>query len=132
MTPTNSPAELLQRACITRENAYAPYSGFKVGAALQTESGEVYVGCNVESSVFGLTQCAERAAVTALIAGGHISFTAIAVVTNTGDFPCGPCRQFLAEFNLDAEVFVAQDADLKSYQSTTIRHLLPEPFRLNP
>lgn len=132
MTTTLSPLELLQRARDVREHAYAPHSGFKVGAALQTETGDVYIGCNVESSVYGLTQCAERAAITAMIAGGHTSFTSIAVITETGDYPCGSCRQFLAEFNLDAQVFVAQHADLASFESTTIRQLLPEPFRLDP
>ncbi|MFL2870968.1 MAG: cytidine deaminase [Pirellulaceae bacterium] len=131
MNPTVSPSELLQRAHDVRENAYAPYSGFKVGAAVRSENGDIYVGCNVESSVLGLTQCAERAAITALIASGLTTFTAIAVVTNTGDFPCGSCRQFLAEFNLDAQVHVASDEELTSFQSTTVRQLLPEPFHLN-
>ncbi len=96
---------LIQHARETREHAYAPYSGFAVGAALLTKSGRIFCGCNVENLSFGLTICAERNAVAAAIAAGEREFTAIAVVADskTPVTPCGACRQVLAEFgeNLD-------------------------------
>src|SRR4249919_1833259 len=91
---------LARQAWAAREHAYAPYSQFAVGAALLSESGEVYTGCNVENVSFGLTICAERSAVTAAIQAGCRKFVGIAIVADTVTpvVPCGACRQFLAEF----------------------------------
>lgn len=91
---------LFQKAWAAQDQAYAPYSGFRVGAALLTESGEVYCGCNVENASYGLTICAERNAVSAAIQGGCRKFLGIAIATDTEKAvaPCGGCLQFLAEF----------------------------------
>src|SRR5438034_1640045 len=100
--------ELLQeRAWAARKRAYAPYSQFLVGAALLTRSGEIFTGCNVENVSFGLTLCAERAAVAAAIQAGHRDFVGIAVAADTAVpvIPCGACRQFLAEFSTDLAIY---------------------------
>jgi len=91
---------LTESALAARERAYAPYSKFAVGAALQTKSGRVFCGCNVENLSFGLTICAERAAVFAAVAAGEREFEAIAIVADSIQpvTPCGACRQVLAEF----------------------------------
>lgn len=92
--------QLLTIAREVREKAYAPYSGFKVGAAILTTDGEVYSGCNVENISFGLTICAERAAIFAAVAAGRSSFSEIVIVADSKEpvSPCGACRQVLAEF----------------------------------
>ena len=100
--------ELVLAAKRVRENAYAPYSGFKVGAALLTKTGKVFRGCNVENASFGLTVCAERHAIANAIAHGEQDFLAIAIVTQ-GErpaSPCGACRQVIAEFSTDLTVIV--------------------------
>jgi cytidine deaminase len=101
-TATSQPdlGELIKSACQARESAYAPFSGFRVGAALLSRSGRVFVGCNVENISFGLTICAERAAVCAAIAAGERDFVSLAVVADSSPpvIPCGACRQVLAEF----------------------------------
>ena len=100
---------LIDTASKARARAYAPYSKFAVGAALLTKSGKTFTGCNVENVSLGLTICAERAAVAAAIADGEKEFVAIAVVTDFREpvFPCGACRQVLAEFNPDLEIVTA-------------------------
>lgn len=97
---------LVDAASKARDRAYAPYSKFAVGAALLTRSGKIFTGCNVENVSLGLTICAERAAVATAIADGEREFVAIAVVTDFHEpvFPCGACRQVLAEFNPDLEI----------------------------
>jgi len=111
------------------QRAYAPYSGFCVGAALQTSSGRVFTGCNVENASYGLTICAERVAVGRAVAEGERNFDAIAIVSRGGVMPCGACRQVLAEFNPDLRVIVA---DLGGSQGHTrefrLSELLPEAF----
>src|SRR5262245_22417068 len=91
--------QLIQAALNSQKRAYCPYSNFPVGAAIQTASGKVYEGVNVENASFGLTLCAERVAASAAVAAGDREFVAIAIASRGGATPCGACRQFLAEFN---------------------------------
>ncbi len=112
----------------TRRLAYAPYSGYQVGAALVGVSGMVYSGCNVENASIGLTICAERAAVVKAISEGESGFQAIVIVTQDGATPCGACRQVLAEFNPDMEVYTAMPDG--HYARTTVKQLLPYSFTL--
>ena len=119
---------LIEEATVARENASAPFSKFKVGAALRTADGKVYHGCNVENCTYGLTVCAERVALLSAIAAGERKFTAIAVVTQSDQpgTPCGPCRQLLWEYCGDIDVTLAnlkgQRVDYK------LSALLPHPF----
>ncbi len=121
-------SELIIEAAQVREYAYAPYSKYKVGAALLGVSGRVYTGCNVENGVYPLGICAERAAVAKAVSEGERQFEAIAVVTEDGGTPCGACRQVLSEFGLDIRVIVASTAG--NIRIFTVRELLPEAFTL--
>jgi cytidine deaminase len=117
---------LITLAKEARDQAYAPYSGFAVGAALRTVSGHVYTGCNVENASYGLTICAERVAVGKAVAEGDRHFETLAVVSETMASPCGACRQVLAEFGLDTRVVIA---DLEHGREVyTVRDLLPSAF----
>ena len=119
---------LLEQARAARERAYAPYSGFRVGAALLGASGRVYLGCNVENASYGLTLCAGRSAVTAAVAAGETRFQAVAIATEGREpvAPCGACRQVLAEFEPEMEVW----SECGGVQvEWTLDQLLPEPFR---
>jgi len=120
------PDQLVQVAREARDRAYAPYSRYRVGAALLTRDGIVVSGCNVENASFGLTCCAERAAVFAAVATGHRKFTALAVVTDDAAAPCGACRQVLREFAPDLAVHVASVDG--SYRTRRLGDLLPESF----
>jgi len=109
--------------------AYAPFSGFRVGAALLTKSGKVYTGVNVENSSYGATICAERTAFVKAISEGEREFEAIAVVSSEGEaLPCGICRQFMFEFGDGLKIISGDDAD--NLHVYTINELLPEGFRL--
>ena len=121
-------AVLISAASRARENAHAPYSHFRVGAALRARSGRIFTGCNVENSSFGLTQCAERIAVFKALSEGERGFDAVAVVADTQRLtpPCGACRQILWEFCGDAEVVLANLSG-----QIIMRHmseLLPDAF----
>jgi cytidine deaminase len=120
--------ELVDAARRARERAFAPYSKFKVGAALETADGLVITGCNVENSTYGLTVCAERVAVLKAVSDGHLAFRRIAVVADTQDPtpPCGPCRQILWEFCGDIDVILANITEEKGRHR--LKDLLPLPF----
>ncbi len=112
-----------------RGHAFAPYSSFRVGAAVMGASGRIYVGCNVENATYGATICAERAAVCSMVAQGESRLTAVAVYTEAEPpaTPCGICRQVLAEFAEDAPVVVANASGRAIY---SLAHLFPERFLL--
>lgn len=118
--------ELIGVAREARQRAYAPYSRFAVGAALLGRSGRVYTACNVENVSYGLSICAERAAVFKAVSEGEQEFEALAVVTSVGGSPCGACRQVLAEFNYNMTVYVADTEG--QYRAFTVEELLPEAF----
>jgi len=117
---------LIRRASAARERAYAPYSNYQVGAALLSESGQVYEGCNVENAVYPLSMCAERAAVFKAVCQGERAFQAIAVVTENAGAPCGSCRQVLREFGEDTLVLIANSDG--TWRETTVADLLPDSF----
>jgi cytidine deaminase len=128
-----SPAEqaLAQAARAARAHAYAPYSGYAVGAAVLTDDGRMFAGCNVENASYGLSLCAERVAVFRAIAAGARRLVAAAVCTPDGGTPCGACRQVLLEFADAPESFavwvVSPDRVIARY---TLAELLPHGFRL--
>ena len=121
--------ELYRTATEVLQNAYAPYSRFKVGAALLTKTGEVFTGVNVENSSFGATICAERTAFVKAVSEGFREFEALAVVSSEGKvFPCGICRQFMFEFGDELKIISGEDEDHLDIKEIT--ELLPEGFRL--
>lgn len=119
---------LLKRAARTRVFAYAPYSRFRVGAALLAKNGRIFTGCNVENASFGVTMCAERVALGKAVSEGVQEFVAIAIVSDGESFcfPCGMCRQALAEFGLDIEVLAGTREG--RYLKQSLRELLPSTF----
>jgi len=119
--------ELIAKARDAMERAYAPYSGFRVGAALLGEDGSIHTGCNVENASYGLTICAERAALAGAVARGVRRFRSVAIATSGSRAvsPCGACRQVLAEFSPGMTVVSASGEDRKAW---TLDQLLPEPF----
>ncbi|BAJ62897.1 MULTISPECIES: cytidine deaminase [Anaerolinea] len=118
---------LIQTALQARRWAYAPYSNYRVGAALLTDSGKIYDGVNVENAAYPVTMCAERTAVFKAVSEGERRFVAIAVATANGGTPCGSCRQVLAEFGLDIQVIVV-DEQGTVHLETTVSDLLPGAF----
>src|SRR5437867_1512191 len=128
-TPVDADAaRLYEAARRVREHAHAPFSNFKVGAALETADGRVVTGCNVENATYGLTVCAERVAVFKAISEGHRKFVRVAVVADTAEPtpPCGACRQILWEFGGDLEVLLGNLTEEKSRHR--LKDLLPYPF----
>ena len=123
--------ELIARAREVMERAYAPYSGFRVGAALLGEDGSLHTGCNVENASYGLTICAERAAVAAAVAQGVRRFRAAAIATSGQKpvAPCGACRQVLSEFAPHMTIVSVAGSGLEQW---TLDELLPEPFEPGP
>ena len=124
----HSDQELIDAATAVRENAYAPFSDFRVGSALETDDGEVIAGCNVESASYGLTVCAERVAIWKAISQGKRKIKHIAVVADTEELtpPCGVCRQIIWEFGGDIPVILA---NLKGkVEVVQMRELLPRAF----
>jgi cytidine deaminase len=119
---------LISAARAAREHAHAPYSNFRVGAAVHAKSGRIFAGCNVENSTYGLTLCAERVAIFKAISEGERGFDAVAVVTDTNSLtpPCGACRQILWEFCGDAEIVLSNlKGKVELYRMSA---LFPKPF----
>jgi cytidine deaminase len=121
-------SQLVKLANKAKENAYVPYSHFKVGAALLADDGTVYTGCNIENASFGGTNCAERTALFKAVSEGVRNFTKIAVISDSDDYtyPCGICRQVLSEYGLDIEVIVANGKG--EYRVHALKELLPYAF----
>ena len=128
--------ELIQLAFLAAKQSYSPYSNYRVGAALLTESGEIFTGCNIENASYPVGICAERTAAAKAVAAGERGFEAIAIIAYAESdgpsranyaFPCGMCRQFLNEFALPGmQVYVAQSES--DYREYTLEELLPESF----
>jgi cytidine deaminase len=124
----NGSIDLVNAARAARENAHAPFSEFKVGAAVRAKSGKVYTGCNVENSTYGLTICAERVAIFKAVSEGEREFEAIAVCTDTEVLtpPCGACRQIIWEFCGDVPVILSNlGGQTETHQMSA---LFPRPF----
>ena len=118
--------KLFQKALEMRKNSHAPFSGYRVGSAIETEEGFIIGGCNVESASYGLTCCAERSAIYNAISLGYTSFKALAVVTDNGGYPCGACRQVIWEICGDIIVYICNTNKL--IKSTNSSALLPKAF----
>jgi len=122
---------LLTQASEAAQNSYSPYSKFKVGACVLYEDGKTYTGCNVENASYGLTLCAERTAISSAIADGEkTKIVAVAIYSPNAKlcYPCGACRQWIAEFSKDAEV-ILEDTD-GNPKAFSIKELLPYSFEL--
>lgn len=118
---------LIEAAAEAAKNAYVPYSSFPVGAAVLTDEGKTFTGTNIENASLGCTVCAERVAVYKAVSEGYTNFSAIAIYNEkTLPFPCGICRQVLAEFANDLIVIVASDYSVQSYN---FEELLPYKFK---
>jgi cytidine deaminase len=127
MLTDNLRKQLIRTAIEVRQRAYAPYSKYRVGAALLTQDGQVFSGVNIENAAYPTTMCAERVAVFKAVSEGQKKFEAIAVVTDNGGSPCGSCRQVLAEFGLDTVVLIA-NGEGEILEETTVEKLLPTAF----
>lgn len=125
-TEMNKWDDLLRQAIEAREYAYAPYSNYKVGAALLTSNGQIYTGCNIENAAYTPSNCAERTAIFKAVSEGERDFEAIAIVTSDGGAPCGICRQVIREFAPDLTI-VTGDLDGLA-QVFTLADLLPHSF----
>jgi cytidine deaminase len=121
-----SAGELIQYALQARQQAYAPYSSYHVGAAVLCADGSVVTGCNVENASYGATICAERVALTAAVAQGKRDFIALAVATSNGGSPCGICRQVMAELGPQMAVYISDQTG--NYRTTSVAELLPDSF----
>lgn len=122
---------LVKKAIEARENAYAPYSNFKVGASILTEDGTIYTGCNVENASFGATNCAERTAIFKAVSEGHRKIKAVAVVGSDDEYtyPCGICRQVMVEFaHEDFKIIIVKNVN--EYIVKDINEILPGAFTI--
>lgn len=132
MADCNMCKTLAQAAVQARENAYAPYSKFKVGAAVLGTDGNIYTGCNIENVSYGLTMCAERTAIYKMVSQGCTKFTAIAIAAGqnpTDSAPCGACRQVMGEFCHDVnKTLVIMSSAAGEYITETFAGIYPYPF----
>jgi cytidine deaminase len=119
-------SKLIESATNSRKNAYAIYSNFHVGAAVETSSGKIFQGCNVENASYGLTICAERTALVSAIAAGENTFTHLVVATENGVSPCGACRQVIWELCGDIPITLVDETG--ACQETSASKLLPHAF----
>jgi cytidine deaminase len=126
ITPEDS-RFMVDLAIEARRRAYAPYSNYAVGAALRTTGGRIFTGVNIENAAYPTTICAERVAMFTAVAQGEKEFDVIAVVTANGGYPCGGCRQVMAEFGLDTVVIIADETG-RVVEQTTVNGLLPGAF----
>ena len=125
--------ELLKLAIDARKNSYAPYSGYQVGAAIETVDGSSYTGCNIENASYGATNCAERTAVFKAVSEGHRKLIKIAIAGGSGDrlnyaYPCGVCRQVLREFSDPKALTVTVGTSAEDFKTYTLEELLPNSF----
>lgn len=122
--------KLVKAAILAREKAYAPYSRYKVGAAILGSNGKIYTGCNVENASYGLAICAERVAIFKAVSDGVKKFKRIAIATGSSKpgSPCGACRQVMAEFCHDIKIIITNSKGVS--RKTTLTKLLPDAFRL--
>ncbi|HBE66788.1 MAG TPA: cytidine deaminase [Planctomycetaceae bacterium] len=124
------PQALIEAAVAARQHAYAPYSGYQVGAAILSQDGTVTTGCNVENASYGLSNCAERTAIFKLVSeGGDRRLKLVVIATKDGGSPCGACRQVLAEFGRDFRI-ASYAVETKKTQVWTMAELLPDAFSL--
>jgi cytidine deaminase len=123
--------KLIQAAIKAREQAYVPYSNYKVGAAILVKSGQIYTGCNVENSSYGATICAERVAAVKAVSAGERKFVMLAIVVDSSEpaSPCGICRQFLYEFNPELKLVLANLQG--QVVESTLAQYLPDAFGPN-
>lgn len=126
MVTEGQKVELVAAACAVRSNSYAPYSNYRVGAAILLPDGSVITGVNVENASYGLSNCAERTAVFKAVTDGYKEILAVAVCTDNGGSPCGACRQVLIEFAGDIPVLLSNARG--EVQETTLYSLLPAHF----
>lgn len=124
------PADLQAAAIAARERAYAPYSDFQVGAALLSDDGRIFSGCNIENASFGLTQCAERVALCSAVAAGATRFARLALASSGGVLPCGACRQVLAEFCDDLLIVLIDITGQRIVREVRLSQIFPEGFKL--
>ncbi len=127
MLTDDQKSKLVKQALQARQRAYAPYSGYAVGAALLTKTGEIYTGVNVENAAYPTSICAERVAVFKAISEGDKELEAMVVASINGGSPCGACRQVLSEFGLDTKILIV-DGEAEIIQETTVGDLLPGAF----
>lgn len=122
--------KLIKEAIKARENAYCPYSNFKVGAAVLFEDGEIYTGCNIENASYGGTMCAERTAIFNAVSKGNKNLKAIALIgdTNSYTYPCGMCRQVISEFAEDENIKIYIVKNEEDYLVKTFGELMPGSF----
>jgi cytidine deaminase len=128
---TDQRQALIAAALEARKQAHAPYSNFHVGAALLTASGKIITGCNVENASYGLTICAERAAICSAVAGGEKQFTAMAIATPGGHTPCGACRQVIVEFAPELPILLIDANNPVKVHETDMKTLLPGRFEFS-
>ncbi len=126
----NNEKELVNKAKEASEKAYAEYSGYRVGAALLTQTGKIFTGCNVENASYSLTNCAERTAIFKAVSEGEREFVSMAVYVQSEKLfpPCGACRQVIAEFSDDMTIIYANESKIVK---SDIKKLLPESFKLS-